>query len=202
MMAGISALVAFVAIALIASPAIAASISGNTLKMTHTTYNSKTDLSAISWMTNEKLATEGAHGFGILTDKEHEAVIVTTTHGGIKDSSAQTDASDPRWHTHYVVLGEGDNPHCGDEHYVKDIMFEHVGTLVTKNKGVKIASIPQGFTGHSALTGNPLTIEPGKDFMASVSFNLEPKFEGGSLVAVCVVDVQMHDSQVGHGRFD
>lgn len=198
-MAGVSALAVFVAFAfVIATPAIAASAT-NTVKLAHT--KTTGDISTITWMSNEKIVTDGYHGFGMLTDKEHDAVIITTTHGGIKDSSAQDGVTDADWHNHFVVLGEGDNPYCGDEHYVKDIIFESVGDVVVKNKSVKASNLPASLTGTSALTGQPLTITPGNDFAVALAFDLEPIVQNGDLKAVCVVDIQMVDKATGYGLF-
>lgn len=51
-------------------------------------------------------AAGSAFGYGLLTDQETDAIIVTTTHSGVLDSETQNgDASDPIWHNHYVRLG-------------------------------------------------------------------------------------------------
>lgn len=192
MTAGIVALAAFVAFGL-AGPAFAAGVT-NTLKMVKVNTNEHKATTSIQWFANEHILAAGAHGFGVLTDQEHAAVIVETTHAGIKDSNAQVDASDANWHTHFVVLGEGDNPLCGPDHYVKDIMYEQPGSVKVSGNKITASGLPASFTGTSALTGKPLTISPGTNAQAAMSFDLEPKFdEGGFIQAVCVTHIQFTD---------
>jgi hypothetical protein len=131
----------------------------------------------------------GAFGYGILTDAGLDAVIVTTTHAGIKDSEVQEDASDPVFHNHYVKLATGLSGLC-DGPEVADLTFESPGDVNVLQELVALRHLPFSFSGTSALTNQPLTITPGGNVENVVSFTLEPKFDDeGNLAAVCVNDI-------------
>ena len=51
----------------------------------------------------------------------------------------------------------------------------------------------KSFSGIDALTGQPLTPNPGNNMQNAVSFKLDPKFQGNNLVAVCVTDLSPVD---------
>jgi hypothetical protein len=131
----------------------------------------------------------GAFGYGILTGAGLDAVIVTTTHAGIKDSEVQDDASDPVFHNHYVKLATGLSGLC-DGPEVADLTFESPGDVNVLQELVALRHLPFSFSGTSALTNQPLTITPGGNVENVVSFTLEPKFDDeGNLAAVCVNDI-------------
>src|SRR5215831_11705425 len=72
----------------------------------------------------------GAFGYGILTSAGNNAVIVATTHEGVKDSIAQRSDSGPIWHTHFVRL-VADEATCGATGArVAAITFEQPGRVV------------------------------------------------------------------------
>src|SRR5215203_1374745 len=50
--------------------------------------------------------SEGAFGYGILTEDGDDAILVATTHAGVLDSEAQRFIEDPIWHNHFVKLGD------------------------------------------------------------------------------------------------
>jgi hypothetical protein len=140
-----------------------------------------------------KDGSQGAYGFGVLTEKGLDGVIVATTHGGVKDSADQANESDPVWHTHYVKLAVGASGLCGDNPEVVDITFESPGDVAVNNKLLAMKNLPPTFEGTNALTGQETTIEPGNKVGNVVAFGLEPKFEGESLKAVCVVEITPSD---------
>jgi hypothetical protein len=139
----------------------------------------------------------GAFGYGILTEKgEFKAVMVSTTHKGVKDSVKQTNANDPVWHNHYISLGT--NALCGNNPAVKDITFQSPGTIVVNKDRAVMANMPATFTGTDALTGKKLTLSPGTDVDNVVSFKLDPKFNAKKeLKAVCVTDIRNADRIIG-----
>ncbi|HKI07651.1 MAG TPA: hypothetical protein VKA09_04600, partial [Nitrososphaeraceae archaeon] len=58
--------------------------------------------------------TEGAFGYGILTEDGDDAILVAHTHPGVLDSEAQRFIEDPIWHNHFVKLGD-DLEQCGED---------------------------------------------------------------------------------------
>ncbi len=139
----------------------------------------------------------GAFGYGILTeDGGFDAVRVSTTHKGVKDSIKQNNKNDPVWHNHYISLGT--NPRCGDSPAVKDITFQSPGTIVVNKDRAVMSNMPATFTGTDALTGKKLTLSPGTDVDNVVSFKLDPKFVAGELKAVCVTDIREADRIIGN----
>lgn len=185
----LSALVAvslFSAFAFVA-PAVTASSLQNHVKNAHTFSTSETTSAILQ--TNDVIKAEGAYGFGILTEKGLDGVMVATTHGGVLDSEVQVDANDPAWHTHYVKLGQGVSGLCGENPEVVDITFQAPGYLATKNKMMVLKNLPATFNGTSSLSGNGLTVEPGTTVGNVVAFSLEPKFDGDALKAVCVTEI-------------
>jgi hypothetical protein len=131
----------------------------------------------------------GAVGYGVLTDKGTDVVVVSTTHAGVYDSEVQKDASDPVWHNHIVKLGAVEL--CGENPGVIDISFESPGDITVKNDGLVMVNIPETFAGTHSLTGNNLSFAPGTDVQGVVQFHLAPIFKNGSeLQAVCVTDIE------------
>ncbi|MEZ4104375.1 MAG: hypothetical protein R3B60_03755 [Candidatus Paceibacterota bacterium] len=131
----------------------------------------------------------GAVGYGIITDKGTDQVIVATTHGGVLDSEMQKDASDPIWHNHIVRLGEV--AMCGENPGVVDITFESPGDIEVKEQGVVMAEVPAMFSGTHSLSKEKISFAPGTDVQGVVQFSLEPKFsETNELQAVCVTNIE------------
>jgi hypothetical protein len=137
---------------------------------------------------------DGAFGYGILTKEGLDAVIVSTTHKGVKDSEEQNDKNDPVWHNHFVKLVDDSNK-C-DLYQVEKITFESPGDVNINGKTAELTNIPSKFTGKDALSGDKLTLKPGTDVKDVVSFKLDPKFDGDELDAVCVTDVQSAEKVV------
>lgn len=143
-----------------------------------------------------KDGTGGAFGYGILTeDGGFDAVMVSTTHAGVKDSIKQNNKNDPIWHNHYISLGT--NALCGSNPAVKDITYQSPGTIVVNKDRAVMANMPATFTGTDSFTGKKLTLSPGTDVDNVVSFKLDPKFDAGQLKAVCVTDIRDADKIVG-----
>lgn len=145
------------------------------------------DLNSIGLM---PLAGEsGAVGYGLITDKGTDAVIVSTTHGGVLDSEKQKDASDAVWHNHMVKLGKVEL--CGENPGVIDITFESPGEVKMKKQGLVMVDVPASFTGKHSLTNQEITFNSGIDVEKVVQFHLEPKFSSAKeLQAVCVTDIE------------
>jgi hypothetical protein len=139
----------------------------------------------------------GAFGYGILTTQGLNAIMVSTTHAGVLDSEDQRNANDPRWHNHYVSLANVPNDPCGSDPAVTSITFQSPGeVVVSKNKAV-MSNLPAKFTGTNALTGAPLTLNPGTNVQNVVSFVLEPIFDDeDELEAVCVKDIRPADKVI------
>ncbi len=134
----------------------------------------------------------GAFGYGLLTAKGLDAVIVSTTHQGVLDSEVQRNANDPAFHNHFVKLRTGVAA-CGTNPAVDKITFESPGKVLIRNTDALQARIPNSFTGTDALTNQPLSLDPGNNVQNAVSFKLDPKFQGSALVAVCVTDISPVD---------
>ena len=189
----ISALVAvslFSAFAVVVPAAIASSLQ-NHVNNARTISNDETTRAVLqAHYPIAKDGSQGAYGFGILTDKGVNAVMVITTHPGVKDSADQASASDAVWHTHYVKLGQNVSGLCGENPEVVDITFESPGDLGVHGKIAHLRNLPSAFTGTSSLTGDALNINPGTDVQNVVAFSLDPKFdESGGLAAVCVTEI-------------
>ena len=82
-----------------------------------------------------------------------DGILVTTTHGGIQDSEAQSDASDASFHNHYVALTDA-NPLC-PALAVVDISWEQPGSVSIVDK-TAVVSGPNAFVGTHSLTGDPV----------------------------------------------
>jgi hypothetical protein len=130
----------------------------------------------------------GAFGYGILTSAGDNAVIVATTHKGVKDSIAQGSDAGPIWHTHFVRLGVDPTGLCGQNAEVQAITFEEPGRVVVTGNTAIFNLIPSSFTGTDSFTGKPLTLTPGHNVQNVVSFELVPHFntQTGALQAICV----------------
>jgi hypothetical protein len=132
----------------------------------------------------------GAFGYGIITRAGNNAVIVATTHQGVKDSIIQGSDAGPDWHTHFVRLGVGITGLCGSNPEIQAITFQETGRVVIVGNTAIFNLIPSSFTGTDALTGHPLTLTPGHNVQNVVSFVLVPHFSTtGALQAVCVTNI-------------
>jgi hypothetical protein len=132
--------------------------------------------------------TEGAFGYGILTE-DGDAILVSTTHAGVLDSEEQRSIEDSIWHNHFVRLGNVGQ--CGEDQGVIDITWQSPGEVGIDNNNATISQIPtNGFEDTDSVTDEPLSMTLGVDVSNVVSFKLNPVIgEDGSLEAVCVTDI-------------
>jgi hypothetical protein len=144
----------------------------------------------------------GAAGYGILTAED--ALIVTTTHGGVYDSQEQDDADDPVWHNHLVTL-DSDSEECEDDPKINEITFESPGTVNINDEIAQLKNVPtEDFEATNVdrpatdeediELGEEITLEPGTDVQDVVSFKLEPQFDDDEIEAVCVTDIEPADN--------
>lgn len=131
----------------------------------------------------------GAFGYGIITRAGNNAVIVATTHQGVKDSVDQGSKAGPVWHTHFVRLGFGITGLCRTNPEIQAITFQEPGRVVVVGSTAILQLIPSSFTGTDALTGHPLTLTPGHNVQNVVSFELVPVSQGGAH-AICVENIR------------
>src|ERR671910_3428074 len=132
--------------------------------------------------------SEGAFGYGILTD-DGDAILVSTTHAGVLDSEEQNYILDPTWHNHFVTLGEV--AECGEDQGVVDITWQSPGEVRINDNRARISDVPTDeFEGWHSITGEELSMTLGEDVSNVVSFKLDPVFdEEDGLQAVCVTDI-------------
>ncbi len=141
--------------------------------------------------------SEGAFGYGILTD-DGDAILVATTHAGILDSEEQSSIEDSIWHNHFVRLGNVEQ--CGEDQGVIDITWQSPGEVRIDNNNATISQIPTDeFEGTDSITNEPLSMtldQAGSAF----SFRLNPVLgEDGSLEAICVTDIDAAERGVYTG---
>jgi hypothetical protein len=138
--------------------------------------------------------TEGAFGYGILTD-EGDTILVTHTHPGILDSEDQRFVEDPIWHNHLVKLGDVEQ--CEEDQGVIDITWQSPGEVRINNETARISEIPTDeFEGWDGITGEPLSMTLGEDISDVVSFKLDPVFGDDGLEAICVTDMRSAEEEV------
>ncbi|HJU95240.1 MAG TPA: hypothetical protein VJ643_04340 [Nitrososphaera sp.] len=133
--------------------------------------------------------SEGAFGYGILTD-DGDAILVSTTHAGVLDSEEQNYILDPTWHNHFVRLGDVEQ--CGEDQGVVDITWQSPGQVEINDNEARIRDVPTDeFQGWHSITGEEdLSMTLGEDVSNVVSFRLDPVFdEQAGLQAVCVTDI-------------
>jgi hypothetical protein len=133
--------------------------------------------------------SEGAFGYGILTD-DGDAILVSTTHAGVLDSEEQDYILDPTWHNHLVRLGD-DVAECGEDQGVVDITWQSPGQVEINDDMASISAVPTDeFQGWHSITGEELSITLGQDLSNVVSFRWDPVYdEQAGLQAVCVTDI-------------
>jgi hypothetical protein len=139
--------------------------------------------------------TEGAFGYGILTD-EGDTILIATTHAGVLDSEAQRFIEDPIWHNHFVKLGDVEQ--CGEDQGVVDITWQSPGEVGIDDNIATISGIPTDeFEGWDSITGEPLSMTLGEDVSEVISFKLDPVFdEEDGLEAVCVTHIRSAEEEV------
>jgi hypothetical protein len=133
--------------------------------------------------------SEGAFGYGILTE-DGDAILVATTHAGVLDSEEQNYILDPTWHNHFVRLGEV--AECGEDQGVVDITWQSPGEVRIDDNIASISGVPTDeFEGWDSITGKELSMTLGQDVSNVVSFKLDPVFdEEDGLQAVCVTHIK------------
>jgi hypothetical protein len=147
--------------------------------------------------------SEGAFGYGILTN-DGDAILVSTTHAGVLDSEEQNYILDPTWHNHFVRLG--DVKQCKENPGVVDITWQSPGEVGINDNIARIRDVPTDeFEGWHSITGEELSMTLGEDVSNVVSFRLDPVFDKETgLEAVCVTDITPAEDidvrQQGDGR--
>ena len=136
--------------------------------------------------------SEGAFGYGILTE-DGDAVLVATTHAGVLDSEEQSSAEDPSWHNHFVRLG--DVAECGEDQGIVDVTWQFPGQVEINDNIASVSGVgTDEFEGSDSITGEDLSMTLGEDVSNVVSFRLNPIFdEQVGLQAVCVTDIMAAD---------
>ncbi|MFL6490941.1 MAG: hypothetical protein ACJ70M_05510 [Nitrososphaera sp.] len=138
--------------------------------------------------------TEGAFGYGILTD-EGDAILVAHTHAGVLDSEDQRFIEDPIWHNHFLKLGDVEQ--CGEDQGVIDITWQSPGEVRINNDSASVSDIPTDeFEGWDSITGEPVSMTLGEDVSNVISFRLDPVFGDDGLEAVCVTDIRSAEEEV------
>src|ERR671911_865858 len=133
--------------------------------------------------------SEGAFGYGILTE-DGDAILVSTTHAGVLDSEAQRFMEDPIWHNHFVKLGDVEQ--CGEDQGLVDITWQSPGEVGIDDNIATISDVPTDeFEGWDSITGEPLSMTLGEAISEVISFKLDPVFdEEDGLEAICVTDIR------------
>jgi hypothetical protein len=136
--------------------------------------------------------SEGAFGYGILTE-DGDAILVATTHAGVLDSEEQSSMEDPTWHTHLVRLG--DIAECGEDQGIVDITWQSPGQVEINDNTASVSGVgTDEFEGSNSITSEDLSMTLGEDVSNVVSFRLNPIFdEQAGLQAVCVTDIMAAD---------
>jgi hypothetical protein len=138
-----------------------------------------------------------AFGYGLLTDKGLDAVIVTTTHAGVLDSIKQKDKNDPVWHNHFVSLKNPDPICAGNMLQVDQITFKEPGNVRVFHDNAFLTKIPKTFTSPNSLPPPPdTTLSPGNNVEQAVSFELVPRPNLQNVEAVCVNNVTPADRTI------
>ncbi|MCH9042300.1 MAG: hypothetical protein QQN58_04270 [Nitrosopumilus sp.] len=178
------------AIMLFASPAIAEAVSG--FSVVGITGDDEIHAVVVS---SETIEETGAYGYGIISSEGVGAILVTTTHAGILDSAAQTDASDASFHNHYVALTIDEEDDKCPRAEIVDITFDEPGS-VTVIDNVAVISGPTEFESTHSLTGDEVEFKTEGNVAAIVSFTIDPVDSDGvtittidDLAAVCINDV-------------
>lgn len=147
-------------------------------------------------ISSEEIEEVGAYGYGVITSAGLDGILVTTTHGGIQDSAAQTDAFDASFHNHYVALTDNGNikDACPGLEVV-DITWDAPGDVIVLDN-VAVFDGPAKFKSTHSLTGEKLKFKTHGPVGAVVSFTIDPVDADGDtiedvadLAAVCINDV-------------
>ena len=142
--------------------------------------------------------SQGAFGYGILTE-DGDAIVVVTTHAGVLDSEEQSSAEDPTWHTHLVRLG--DVAECGEDQGIIDITWQSPGEVEINDNIASVSGVgTDEFEGRDSITDGQLSMTLGEAVSDVISFKLDPVFdEEAGLLAICVTDVRSAEEEVNLG---
>jgi hypothetical protein len=139
-----------------------------------------------------------AFGYGILTDQFPNAVIVSTTHEGVRDSVTQGRGSGPIWHNHFVRLGHVVGSPCGNNPEMVEVLnitYQQPGRIAVEGNLVALEGVPPTIKGTDALHHMaPLVLSPGHKVTGVVSFTLDPKMQGNR-PHVCVENIRSAQPQ-------
>lgn len=136
----------------------------------------------------------GAFGYGVISGAGLDAIIVTTTHAGVRDSEAQEDKDDASFHNHYVALHDlPDDEKCPGLQ-VKDISFEQPGDVSVSGKIVVMEDTPYYFAGKHSLSQENISFKSDMEIGDIVYFTIDPVNADGEtnvtdIAAVCINDV-------------
>ena len=139
----------------------------------------------------------GAFGYGVISSAGLDAIVVTTTHAGIKDSIAQVDADDASFHNHYVALVNLEDDSACPGHQVSDISYQQPGDVSVSGHGVVIEDAPYYFGATHSLSEEHISFNTGDDVSDVVYFTIDPVDSEGNtitdvadLAAVCINDIK------------
>jgi hypothetical protein len=203
MMLGLVVVAGFIG-TIVAAPALAHSLEDFLIiKRAEVTTNDELDATLITQGEIPTDGSEGAFGYGILTN-DGDAILVSTTHAGVLDSEEQNYILDPTWHNHLVRLGDVEQ--CKESPGIVDITWQSPGEVEINDNNAEITDVPTDeFEGWHSITGEELSMTLGEDVSNVVSFRLDPVFDKeNGLQAVCVTDItpaeDINVNQLGDGR--
>ena len=147
--------------------------------------------------------TAGAFGYGLIYlgadgNADLSNIIVSTTHAGVQDSEAQSSASDPIFHNHYVSLTNNQNDAKCPGLEVVDITFQQPGSTSVSGNTVSLADVPFVFEGTHSLSSADVSFDASGHVAKAVSFTINPVDATGAtsvtdIQAVCINDVSLID---------
>ena len=175
-----------VAVLMVASPALADEFAG----FSSIAEIDKKNIEAVI-NSDDIIAEAGAYGFGVITSAGLDGILVTTTHGGVLDSAAQSDVNDASFHNHYVALqASADGSGLCPSLEVKDITWKEPGD-VTLDGDVALFDGPTKFKSKSSLTGDKIKFKTHGPIGNIVSFTITPVDSTGAvsvdpIAAICI----------------
>lgn len=148
---------------------------------------------------DDGIEESGAYGYAVITDAGLDSILITTTHAGVLDSAAQTDASDARFHNHYASVQDSQVDGSGlcPTLEIKDISWDEPGA-VTVLDDAAIFDGPAEFSSTHSLTGDAVTFSNLGPVGSVVSFSITPVDASGNfsvdpIAAVCIDAVGVAD---------
>ncbi len=195
--------VAILAIGLLASP-LGVDAMGSFLDIKKAKIDTdSSELEKAKFETKANIPTDGsggAFGYGVISGAGLEAIAVTTTHGGVLDSEAQTGVNDASFHNHYVALQDSQAVGTGlcPGLEVRDITFQQPGDVEINKKKAEMEDVPYYFAGTHSLSGAAISFLADENVGAAVSFTIDPVDGTGAtnpndIQAVCINDVAVAD---------